>query len=195
MDVKEKESRSVHDEERNRDRIGPRRGIVFMLILLLLALRLLAPTSLGDWLGKKLNQDGSHSRSASKPNFILIMTDDQDLRMDSINYQPKVREHFIEEGTTYSNHFCTVALCCPSRVSFLTGKAAHNTNITDVGPPYGGYPKFVKDGWNDKYLPVWLQGAGYNTYYTGKLMNGHSTRSYNQPFPKAWNGTNCECMR
>jgi N-acetylglucosamine-6-sulfatase len=74
---------------------------------------------------------------ASKPNFILIMTDDQDLLMDSIDYQPSVQKHFAQEGTWFKKHFCTVALCCPSRVSFLTGKAAHNTNVTDVSAPYG----------------------------------------------------------
>jgi N-acetylglucosamine-6-sulfatase len=77
------------------------------------------------------------SSSASKPNFILIMTDDQDLLMDSIDYQPSVQKHFAQEGTWFKKHFCTVALCCPSRVSFLTGKAAHNTNVTDVSAPYG----------------------------------------------------------
>ena len=85
-----------------------------------------------------------------------------------------------------------------------------STNVTDVGGPYGrstgvpetchaltrliigGYPKFIAEGWNDKYLPVWLQEAGYSTYYTGKLMNGHSTSTYNKPYPRGWNGTNCE---
>jgi N-acetylglucosamine-6-sulfatase len=36
---------------------------------------------------------------------------------------------------------------------------------------------------------VWLQEAGYNTYYTGKMMNGHSTRTYNQPRINGWNGS------
>jgi N-acetylglucosamine-6-sulfatase len=74
---------------------------------------------------------------ALKPNFVLIMTDDQDLLLDSIDYQPSVQKHFAQEGTWFKKHFCTVALCCPSRVSFLTGKAAHNTNVTDVSAPYG----------------------------------------------------------
>jgi N-acetylglucosamine-6-sulfatase len=74
---------------------------------------------------------------ASRPNFILIMTDDQDLLMGSIDYQPAVQKHFKEKGTWFKKHFCTVSLCCPSRVSFLTGQAAHNTNVTDVFAPYG----------------------------------------------------------
>ncbi|KAM0714000.1 hypothetical protein Q7P37_010964 [Cladosporium fusiforme] len=128
-------------------------------------------------------------KNTSKPNFIFIMTDDQDLHMDSLKYMPAVQAHFGNEGTFYERHYCTVSKCCPSRVSLLTGKAAHNTNVTAVSAPYGGYAKFVSQGWNDKYLPVWLQDAGYNTYYTGKLMNDHSDVTYNKPFPRGWNGS------
>ena len=57
--------------------------------------------------------------------------------MQSLDYMPLVKKHLLDEGTFYSRHFCTIALCCPSRVSLWTGKAAHNTNVTDVKPPYG----------------------------------------------------------
>lgn len=70
--------------------------------------------------------------SATKPNFIFIITDDQDVHLDSVAHQPSVQKHFVKEGTTFDKHFCTVTLCCPSRVSLLTGKAAHNTNVTEV---------------------------------------------------------------
>lgn len=53
----------------------------------------------------------------------------------------------------------------------------------------GGYPKFVSEGWNDNYLPLWLQAAGYNTYYTGKLFNGHTASNYNDPPVNGWNGS------
>lgn len=72
-----------------------------------------------------------------RPNIVFILTDDQDLHMDSLKYMPHTQKLIAEQGTTYSNHFCTVALCCPSRVSLWTGKAAHNTNVTDVNPPHG----------------------------------------------------------
>ncbi|KUI58056.1 Arylsulfatase [Cytospora mali] len=70
-----------------------------------------------------------------------------------------------------------------------TGKAAHNTNVTDLRPPYGGYPKFIDQGFNEKYLPVWLQAAGYNTYYVGKLFNAHSIWNYDNPCPMGWTGS------
>ncbi|KAL2864112.1 sulfatase family protein [Aspergillus lucknowensis] len=120
------------------------------------------------------------------PNIIFILTDDQDAQMDSLSYMPYVQQHLVEQGTHYQRHYCTVALCCPSRVSLLTGKAAHNTNVTDVFPPYGGYPKFVKEGYNKEYLPIWLQDAGYNTYYTGKFLNYHHLLNYFAPFPAGW---------
>lgn len=65
----------------------------------------------------------------------------------------------------------------------------HNTNVTDVGLPYGGYPKVVSAGWNDNYLPLWIQDAGYNTYYVGKLWNAHTEDNYNKPYARGFNGS------
>ncbi|KAI6789387.1 Arylsulphatase [Hortaea werneckii] len=127
--------------------------------------------------------------SNKQPNMIFILTDDQDLHMDSLLYMPCLQEHLVKKGTSYDRHYCTVALCCPSRASLLTGKAAHNVNVTDVNPPFGGYPKFVSQGFNSAYLPLWLQEAGYNTYYTGKLFNAHSIDNYDSPFAAGWNGS------
>ncbi|KAE8326969.1 alkaline-phosphatase-like protein [Aspergillus sergii] len=115
---------------------------------------------------------------ANKPNFIVILTDDQDQRLDSMKYMPKVKKLLTDEGVTFNHHYATVALCCPARASLWTGKAAHNTNVTNLRPPYGGYPKFVEEGWNSKWLPVYMQKSGYKTYFTGKLMNNHNANNY-----------------
>jgi N-acetylglucosamine-6-sulfatase len=79
----------------------------------------------------------------TQPNFVFVITDDQDLELDSLSYQSAVQEHFVNQGTTFASHYCTISICCPSRVSLLTGRAAHNTNVTDVSAPYGKkqYPK------------------------------------------------------
>jgi N-acetylglucosamine-6-sulfatase len=53
----------------------------------------------------------------------------------------------------------------------------------------GGYPKIVSQGINNNYLPVWLQEAGYNTYYTGKLWNAHTVDNYNAPYAQGYNGS------
>ncbi|RMZ81805.1 hypothetical protein DV738_g2020, partial [Chaetothyriales sp. CBS 135597] len=129
------------------------------------------------------------STHSSQPNIIFILTDDQDVHMDSLLYMPFLKKHLIDEGLVFERHYCTVALCCPSRVSLWTGKAAHNTNVTDVNPPYGGYPKFISQGFNDAYLPVWLQEAGYETYYVGKLFNAHTVDNYASPYPAGFTGS------
>ncbi|KAI1180576.1 alkaline-phosphatase-like protein [Nemania sp. FL0916] len=133
--------------------------------------------------------DAGHKASAKRPNVVFILTDDQDLHMQSLDYMPLLKKHLLDEGTFYKKHFCTTAICCPARVSLWTGRAAHNTNVTDVNPPHGGYPKFLSQGLNEKYLPIWLQNEGYNTYYTGKLFNAHTTDNYNAPHAAGWTGS------
>lgn len=127
--------------------------------------------------------------SNKKPNFLFILTDDQDLHMQSIDYMPLLKKHLSNQGTTYEKHYCTVSICCPSRVNIWTGLAAHNNNVTDLKPPYGGYPKFVREGLNENWLPVWLQELGYNTYYTGKLFNSHTIDNYDDPPVNGFNGS------
>lgn len=98
---------------------------------------------------------GSAFVLAKPPNIVFILTDDQDLHMNSLDYMPLLnvsifeskntkpcllnllQKHIIDKGTTFAKHYCTVAVCCPSRANLWTGKAAHNTNVTDLVPPYG----------------------------------------------------------
>ncbi|OJD35646.1 arylsulfatase [Diplodia corticola] len=124
---------------------------------------------------------GGALASAKQPNILFVLTDDQDLHMNSIEYMPLLQKHIIEQGTTFTKHFCTVAICCPSRANLWTGHAAHNTN--------GGFQKVISEGWNDNYLPLWMQDAGYNTYYSGKLWNGHTVSNYNETFARGFNGS------
>ncbi|KAI1391689.1 Arylsulphatase [Hypoxylon trugodes] len=131
-------------------------------------------------------EDSKTTQLRQQPNIIFILTDDQDLHLNSLEYMPFVDQHLTKHGTSFKRHFCTTALCCPSRVTIFSGKLSHNTNVTNVVPPYGGYPKFVSQGLNDKYLPVWLQNHGYNTYYTGKLFNAHSVQNYHSPYAAGW---------
>ncbi|KAI0968702.1 arylsulfatase-like protein [Xylaria arbuscula] len=160
-------------------------------ILICLVVAFLIPSARPSWTRPfgPTNQESLVGLGEGRPNIVFILTDDQDLHMGSLDYMPFVKEQLIDRGTSFRKHFCTTALCCPSRVSLWTGKAAHNTNVTDVLPPYGGYPKFISQGLNDKYLPVWLQDAGYNTYYTGKLFNAHSVNTYDSPFAAGWTGS------
>ncbi|GKZ17828.1 extracellular sulfatase Sulf-1 [Aspergillus brasiliensis] len=131
----------------------------------------------------------AQQHSSSRPNIVFILVDDQDLQMDSLRYTPRINHYLADQGVFYRNHFVTTALCCPSRVSLWTGKQAHNTNVTEIYPPYGGYPKFIEEGHNENWLPLWLQAANYTTYYTGKLFNAHTVDNYNAPFVTGFNAS------
>jgi arylsulfatase A-like enzyme len=76
----------------------------------------------------QLQQPLADSKAENKkPNIVFILTDDQDLHMNSLDFMPLTQRHLLDRGTLFKRHFCTIALCCPSRVSLWTGKAAHNT--------------------------------------------------------------------
>ena len=47
----------------------------------------------------------------------------------------------------------------------------------------------MSQGLNERYLPVWLQEAGYDTYYTGKLFNAHTVENYATPYPAGFTGS------
>lgn len=79
----------------------------------------------------------------SKPSIIMIMSDDQDRRLGSTDFQAVLHREIFAHGAQFVNHFATTAQCCPSRASLLRGQAAHNTNVTNVRAPglaYRFYP-------------------------------------------------------
>ena len=82
----------------------------------------------------------SLTRAAGKPNIVLILTDDQDQQLGSVEHMPTVQDQLIRLGTKYERHYCQNALCCPSRASLLTGMRPHNTNVTDLAMPHGTFP-------------------------------------------------------
>ncbi|KAL1405899.1 hypothetical protein Q8F55_007579 [Vanrija albida] len=123
-----------------------------------------------------LNFDDDYVAS-TRPNIILILTDDQDkgtLHPSVPHLLPRTAKHLVQEGTYYENFFAPVSVCCPSRVSLLRTQYAHNHNITYVTKPWGGWEVFNNYGYVGKTLPDWLQRAGYDTFYVGKLMNDHT---------------------
>lgn len=64
------------------------------------------------------------SRRGQKENIVVIMTDDQDARLGSLDVQTYVQRELIAKGLSLTNHFATVAQCCPSRTSWLRGQVS-----------------------------------------------------------------------
>jgi len=50
------------------------------------------------------------SKDPERPNIVLILTDDQDLHLHSLDYTPLTRKYLLDEGTFFKHHFCTVAV-------------------------------------------------------------------------------------
>jgi N-acetylglucosamine-6-sulfatase len=105
----------------------------------------------------------------SKPNFVLIMTDDQAL--GDLEFMPFTQDKLVKEGLTLTNAFVVNPLCCPSRVSLLRGQYPHNHGVLSNAPPVGGFPVFYKSGLEQSTLATWLQDAGYTTGLVGKYLN------------------------
>ena len=133
---------------------------------------------------------GAAAQSAPKPNIVVIMTDDQ--TMADLVVMSKTLTYLGDNGVTFTNSFTDFPLCCPSRVTFLTGQASNNHGIlgNNAGQE-GGYPKFRLT--EDETLPVWLQRAGFTTFYIGKYMNGYGGYTAAAPLeeklhvPPGWN--------
>jgi N-acetylglucosamine-6-sulfatase len=117
---------------------------------------------------------------APKPNFVIILSDDQ--RWDTIDathqspnrpgyVMPNVKSELIDSGVTFSEGHVTTSLCCPSRTSILTGQYAHNTGVHDNSPPDGGAEVF------DDHCTVarWLKAQNYTTGFIGKYLNGYAS--------------------
>ena len=123
------------------------------------------------------------SKRDSRPNIVFILVDDQDFHMGSMDHMGILQSQLIQQGTLFTKHYGHVSQCCPARATLWTGKHAHNTNVTSVlnGRPGGAWKQIQAKGWYKKYLPVWMQHAGYQTYYAGKIFNGYGTKSYCDP--------------
>jgi len=108
-----------------------------------------------------------------RPNIIVILTDDQDLTLGSLDYMPRTRNLIARQGMTFSNYFVPLSLCCPSRSTILTGLYPHNHKVYTNFPPDGGYERFDERGLEEETLATALHSAGYRTALIGKYLNGY----------------------
>lgn len=123
----------------------------------------------------------------TRPNIVLIMADDLDARLDTLDYTPHIRTVLQEAGVTFENALVPVSLCCPSRVSLLRGQYVHNHQVLSNGPPDGGFQKATELNLEQTTLATMLQDAGYTTALMGKYLNGYPYTDALTYIPPGWN--------
>ena len=93
---------------------------------------------------------------------------------------PNTLDLIAKRGMTFNRYYVSYPLCCPSRVSLLTGRYAHNHNVKGNIQPNGGFFGFAQQGAMTHNLAVWMQQAGYRTIHIGKFLNGYGDKPYDE---------------
>jgi N-acetylglucosamine-6-sulfatase len=115
----------------------------------------------------------------SRPNVILITTDDQ--AATDLAWMPKTRAAIGSAGVTFRQGISPHPLCCPARAEMLTGQYAQNNGVYTNRGVYGGYGHMLSP---DNTVASWLKDSGYRTGLVGKFMNGYRYGTHGRP--KGW---------
>ncbi|MGF2949599.1 sulfatase-like hydrolase/transferase [Microbacterium alcoholitolerans] len=120
------------------------------------------------------------SQGASRPNVVVVMTDDQGW-WSMPNRMPELHMPHLEElmadGLELTRFYCASPVCSPARASMLTGRvpSAHGVHDWIVGDR-------DPQSWPDDYLagqpstPEILSRAGYQCWMSGKWHLGDASR-------------------
>ncbi|GEO07768.1 sulfatase family protein [Segetibacter aerophilus] len=116
-----------------------------------------------------VNVSDARPGKQSRPNIILIVSDDHGREAvgcygNKVVKTPNI-DRLASEGTRFSNAFCTVSSCSPSRSAILTGMQSHSNGMYGLEHQEHHFSSFDKI----LSLPVLLEKAGYRTARIGKL--------------------------
>lgn len=123
--------------------------------------------------------------SAERPNFILMLSDDQGWNGTSVQmhpefdesrgqiYQTPNLERLAQQGMRFSQAYAPAPVCSPTRISIQTGKSPAQLHWTKAAPPVDGMkliePRLIKSiSPQEETLAEILKAAGYATAHYGK---------------------------
>jgi len=122
----------------------------------------------------------AYSLPVRRPNVLVVTVDD--LASIDMPYLPRVRRLMHKGGVAFADGLAPTPLCAPSRASLLSGQYAHNHGAMTITGPSGGYAAFA----DHDTVATALQGAGYDTLFTGKYINGYGKDGTEHDVPQGW---------
>jgi arylsulfatase A-like enzyme len=116
-----------------------------------------------------------HDEASGQPPNILLVSADM-VGPDAYHPARALSQHvripnirsLMRDGTFFSNAFCTVPLCSPSRASYLTGRYSYVQGNGERAPD--GLETQLRS--HDIIFPEYLKAAGYVTRQVGKCHVG-----------------------
>lgn len=119
----------------------------------------------------RTHTDLSQAKQTQFPNFVFILTDDQDVVLNGMIPMSNVMKLIGNHGVTLSNAYVASPLCCPSRASILTGQYVHNHGT--INNSISGQCSGVRwqEGPEKKTFAAHMHHNGYRTFFAGKYLN------------------------
>ena len=114
-------------------------------------------------------------RPTTGPNIIFVLTDDQDVRLNSMSAMPYLRETVLPKAANLSNFFVHTPICCPSRSTLVTGRFVHNNKVRSASA--GGCMRMNSSRvdnpafWANSFVRALSVDHGYKVGVFGKLLN------------------------
>ncbi len=99
-------------------------------------------------------------------NVLWIITDDQ--MRSTLRTMDKTWKRLVEKGVRFRRGYTAMPWCGPARASILTSRYPHDHGCSNNMT----HPPFVAQGHDEDTVATRIRGAGYDTGYFGKYMNG-----------------------
>src|SRR4051795_5969798 len=106
---------------------------------------------------------------AAAANVVLLLMDDA--AASDAAAMPTLRR-LAREGASFDHPYTPSPMCAPSRAIIQSGLYSQNNGVTQ-----NGYRQFVASGAIDRTFAVALHGAGVETGFVGKYINGAPARA------------------
>jgi N-acetylglucosamine-6-sulfatase len=119
--------------------------------------------------------------ATTRPNVLLIMTDDQPYY--TLGIMEAVMRRLVAQGLRFSNGYVATPVCGPARGSVLTGKWSHNTGLEATS---GAWRQLVESGELPRNIARRLETAGYACHLTGKFTNDLENANWVCPGFSSW---------